>query len=486
MNNLLISPIIIPILIGVLTYIKNTSIYKIAISILAVNLMINTYLLASAIKQPLIVSLGGHDIYGIQLYGDLMSLLFVIISTIVVMSILIFQYINHEKDFEVPFMLFILAGVNGSFLTSDIFNLFVMFEVMLLASFILIVTGQRKEQFKASITYVVLNLIGSWVFLIAIGLLYRVYGTLHFAQLGQRMLEKGYIAEHGIIVLLFVIVFSLKSALLIFVWLPKTYSVLSFENGALFAALLTKVGVYAMIRTSTIIFVPYQEMLSPILLTMAIITIFIGIFGVIRYRDIKMMFCYQIIISIGVIFYGISTFRQSGINGAVLYTLNDMVLKAILFLFAGLLIRRYGIVRLDKYHGLYRYIPGVAFSFLFILFTVGGMPFTGGFPGKLMILCATVQTHHIILSVPLILGPFIGMLAMIRLFIKLFFGESARQEQTDSIQIQQLQKQFNAKWLLIISLLFVSISFIFTAHYFDTILTTQDATSYIQNFKLGA
>lgn len=149
MSNLLIVPVLIPILLGVFTYLKDKRIYTIAIATLSISLITTIVLAYSSIKKPIILSLGGYSApYGIQLYGDLMSLLFVIVSIVVVIVVLYFQYINQLKDLTVPFILFILAGVNGSFLTADIFNLFVMFEVMLLSSFILIVVGKKKYQLR--------------------------------------------------------------------------------------------------------------------------------------------------------------------------------------------------------------------------------------------------------------------------------------------------------------------------------------------------
>lgn len=487
MNNLIIAPLLIPILLGVFTYLKDKRIYSIAITTLAINLILTGYLMFIALEQPIILSLGGYPTpFGIQLYGDFMSLSFVIVSTIVVIVVLFFQYINNLRDITVPFILFILAGVNGSFLTVDIFNLFVMFEVMLLASFILIVVGKKKYQFKASITYVVLNLIGSWIFLIGIGILYRVYGTLNFAHLGMRMQEAGYEPKHSVIVLLFVVVFSLKSALLLFIWLPKSYSVLSYELGAVFAALLTKVGVYAMIRTMTVIFVPYQSTLSTILLYMSVITIIIGMFGVIKYREIKMMFCYQIILSIGIIFYGISTFDKLGLSGAVMYTLNDMLVKASLFLLAGLIVKRFGVIDMEHNQGLYKDAQGSAMVFLYFVFAIGGMPFTGGFPGKYLIMQAGIEHHPIIFAVIAVVGTFVGMFAMLRMYITLFLGkENMRKEKFSHVQLTAVSHHYNIKLGAIVMMLVLTGFITVFASFIQTHLAEIDYERYIENVMMG-
>ncbi|TDM49436.1 cation:proton antiporter [Macrococcoides goetzii] len=487
MNNLLIVPILIPVLLGVFTYLKEKRIYFVAITSLLVTLAITVAMIIQTSKAAIVLNIGGYKApYGIQIYGDIISLSFVLVSIIVVIMVLYFQYVNGLRDLTVPFILFILAGVNGSFLTADIFNLFVMFEVMLLASFILIVVGKKKYQFKASITYVVLNLIGSWVFLIGIGILYRVYGTLNYAHLGMRMREAGFIEAHVVIVLLFVVVFSLKSALFVFIWLPRSYSVLSYELGALFAALLTKVGVYAMIRTTTMIFEPYQHILSPIILYLATATIIIGMLGVLKYRNIKLMFCYQIILSIGIIFYGISTFSETGINGAILYTLNDMLVKCCLFLIAGLIVKRFGVIDFKHKQGLFYHAKYTAIVTLFIVFAIGGMPFTGGFPGKLMILQAGLATHSIGYAVVVVMGTFVGMFAMMRLFINLFLGEvNTDREQYNALQKQQLDRLYAKKLTAIIIVLSITCMISLFASPIQNSLSTVNYDHYLENIKRG-
>src|SRR5699024_1463689 len=145
-------------------------------------------------------------------------------------------------------------GVIGSFLTADLFNIYVMFEVMLLSSFVLITLGQSVEQLRAAIIYVVLNIVGSWMLLLGIGLLYKLTGTLNFAHVAQRIGEVQDQRAVVIISMVFLVAFGSKAALVLFMWLPKAYAVLNTELAALFAALMTKVGAYALIRFFTLIF----------------------------------------------------------------------------------------------------------------------------------------------------------------------------------------------------------------------------------------
>ena len=203
--------------------------------------------------KPITLDFGGWKApFGIQFLGDSLSLLLVTITSFVVTLIMSYGFgrgENRVNRYYLPtFILFLTVGVIGSFLTSDLFNLYVMFEIMLLASFVLVTLGQSVEQLRAAIIYVVLNIIGSWIFLLGIGLLYKTVGTLNFTQIALRLDQMQDNKTIIIISLVFIVAFGSKAALVIFMWLPKAYAVLNTELAALFAALMTKVGAYALIR----------------------------------------------------------------------------------------------------------------------------------------------------------------------------------------------------------------------------------------------
>ena len=162
-----------------------------------------------------------------------------------------------------------------------------MFEVMLLASFVLVTLGQSVEQLRAAIIYVVLNIIGSWLLLLGIGLLYKLTGTLNYALVAQRLDDMKDASSVVIIAIIFLVAFGSKAALVLFMWLPKAYSVLNTELAALFAALMTKVGAYALIRFFTLMFNDHPEITHELLVVLACITMLIGAFGVLAYTNIK-------------------------------------------------------------------------------------------------------------------------------------------------------------------------------------------------------
>lgn len=283
-SNLLILPILLPFLCAlvlVFTKNKNNTSKILYIGTMSVTTVISLALLIYVLNhKPITLDFGGWKApFGIQFLGDSLSLLLVTITSFVVTLIMSYGFgrgENRVNRYYLPtFILFLTVGVIGSFLTSDLFNLYVMFEIMLLASFVLVTLGQSVEQLRAAIIYVVLNIIGSWIFLLGIGLLYKTVGTLNFTQIALRLDQMQDNKTIIIISLVFIVAFGSKAALVIFMWLPKAYAVLNTELAALFAALMTKVGAYALIRFFTLLFNQHTGVTHPLLVFMACITMMV-------------------------------------------------------------------------------------------------------------------------------------------------------------------------------------------------------------------
>ena len=207
---------------------------------MSVNTVISLCLLIYVLQhKPITLDFGGWAPYGIQFLGDSLSLVMVTVASFVVTLIMSYGFGRGEdrvNRYYLPtFILFLTTGVIGSFLTSDLFNLYVMFEIMLLASFVLVTLGQSVEQLRATIIYVVLNIVGSWLFLLGIGLLYKTVGTLNFSQVALRLDQIHDNKAIIIISIVFIVAFGSKATLVLFMWLPKAYAVLNTELAALFA-----------------------------------------------------------------------------------------------------------------------------------------------------------------------------------------------------------------------------------------------------------
>ncbi|MEQ6055064.1 Na+/H+ antiporter Mnh2 subunit D [Staphylococcus saccharolyticus] len=432
-SNLLILPMLLPFICAlILVFTKNKNQIS---KILSITTMIVTTLISLALliyvmnHKPITLNFGGWKApYGIQFLGDSLSLLMVTVSSFVVTLIMAYGFGRGEKRvnrFHLPtFILLLTVGVIGSFLTSDLFNLYVMFEIMLLASFVLVTLGQSVEQLRAAIIYVVLNIIGSWLFLLGIGMLYKAEGTLNFSHLAMRLNHMENNQTITLISLVFLVAFSSKAALVIFMWLPKAYAVLNTELAALFAALMTKVGAYATIRFFTLLFDQHTNVTHTLLVFMACFTMIIGAFGVIAYKDIKKIAAYQVILSIGFIILGLGSNTFSGVNGAIFYLSNDIIVKTLLFFIVGSLVYMSGYRNYQYLSGLAKKEPFFGVAFIVMIFAIGGVPPFSGFPGKVLIFQGAIRNGNYIGLALMTVTSLIAMYSLFRVMFIMYFGDA--------------------------------------------------------------
>lgn len=437
MSNLLIMPMLLPFLCAlVLVFIKNKNKTSKILSIMTmiVSTLISLALLIYVVNhKPITLDFSGWKApFGIQFLGDSLSLLMVTVSSFVVTLIMAYGFGRGEKRvnrFHLPtFILLLTVGVIGSFLTSDLFNLYVMFEIMLLASFVLVTLGQSVEQLRAAIIYVVLNIIGSWLFLLGIGMLYKTAGTLNFSHIASRLNHMEGNQTITIISLVFLVAFSSKAALVIFMWLPKAYAVLNTELAALFAALMTKVGAYALIRFFTLLFDHHPGITHPLLVFMSCITMIIGAFGVIAYKDIKKIAAYQVTLSIGFIILGLGSHTFAGVNGAIFYLSNDIIVKTLLFFIIGSLVYISGYRNYKYLSGLAKREPFFGVAFIVMIFAIGGVPPFSGFPGKVLIFQGAIQNGNYIGLALMILTSLLAMYSLFRVMFVMYFGDTDGEE----------------------------------------------------------
>lgn len=437
MSNLLIMPMLLPFLCAlILVFIKNKNQTSkiLSITTMIVSTLISLALLIYVVNhKPITLDFGGWKApFGIQFLGDSLSLLMVTVSSFVVTLIMAYGFGRGEKRvnlFHLPtFILLLTVGVIGSFLTSDLFNLYVMFEIMLLASFVLVTLGQSVEQLRAAIIYVVLNIIGSWLFLLGIGMLYKTVGTLNFSHIASRLNHMESNQTITIISLVFLVAFSSKAALVIFMWLPKAYAVLNTELAALFAALMTKVGAYALIRFFTLLFDHHPGITHPLLVFMSCITIIIGAFGLIAYKDIKKIAAYQVILSIGFIILGLGSHTHAGVNGAIFYLSNDIIVKTLLFFIIGSLVYISGFRNYKYLSGLAKREPFFGVAFIVMVFAIGGVPPFSGFPGKVLIFQGAIQNGNYIGLALMILTSLLAMYSLFRVMFVMYFGDTDGEE----------------------------------------------------------
>jgi multicomponent Na+:H+ antiporter subunit D len=287
-----------------------------------------------------------------------------------------------------PTYLVLTAGVTNAFLSGDLFNLYVGFEILLAASYVLLTLGATKVRIRAGTTYVVVSLVSSMIFLISIGLSYAATGTINIAHLAVRLQELPdglRLALH----LMLLLAFGIKAAAFpLSAWLPDSYPTAPAPVTAVFAGLLTKVGIYAIIRTETLLF-PDGSM-DDVLMVVALLTLVVGILGAIAQSDIKRLLSFTLVSHIGYLLYGVALGSISGLAGAIFYTVHHITIQTTLFLVAGLIERRGGSTSLDRLGGLARVAPVIAVLFFIPAMNLAGIPPFSGFVGKLGLLQAGV------------------------------------------------------------------------------------------------
>ncbi|MBC7375282.1 MAG: Na+/H+ antiporter subunit D, partial [Frankiales bacterium] len=298
---------------------------------------------------PAVVQLGGWAApAGISLVADRLSALLLLVSATVLLAVLLYAIGQGIADgrrstlavFH-PCYLVLAAGISMAFLTGDLFNLFVAFEVMLVASYVLITLDGGAAQVRAGMTYVVVSLLASVLFVTAIGLVYAATGTVNMADAAVRLQDvpEGVRLVLGLVLL---VVFGIKAAIFpLFSWLPDSYPTAPSPVTAVFAGLLTKVGVYAILRTQTLLF-PGSQMIGRVLLVIAILTMVVGILGALVQDDLKRLLSFTIVGHIGYMIFGLGLASSAGLAGAILYTVHHIVVQTTLFLVAGLVERREG------------------------------------------------------------------------------------------------------------------------------------------------
>ncbi|HEX6257375.1 MAG TPA: proton-conducting transporter membrane subunit, partial [Euzebyales bacterium] len=281
-----------------------------------------------------------------------------------------------------PVYLVLAAGIAASFLTGDLFNLFVAFEVMLIASYVLITLGANRGQVRAGMTYVVINLLASTMFVAAVAFVYAATGTVNLAQLAIRLAELPDALRTALGYLLLV-VFGVKAGIFpLFFWLPDSYPTAPTPVTALFAGLLTKVGVYTLIRTQTLLF-HTDGAPSLVILAIAGATMLVGVLGAIAQDDIKRILSFHIISQIGYMIFGLGLFTLAGIAGAVYYIIHHIVVKTSLFLVGGMVETASGSGSLRHLGGVARRAPVLGLLFLTAAFSLAGLPPFSGFVAKL-------------------------------------------------------------------------------------------------------
>ncbi|KXH78322.1 Na+/H+ antiporter subunit D [Sporosarcina sp. HYO08] len=441
MINLLLLPIILPFFFAIiLLFFKEKIQIQRALTLIGLVIsFIASVVLMSVVKDNGVQSLtlGSWPApFGITMVSDMVSVLLVTTSIVITFFIVMYSFISigkeRERFYYYPSVLFLLTGVNGAFTTGDIFNMFVFFEVLLMASYVLIVLGGEKKQLRESIKYILVNVISSALFVATIALLYSVIGTVNMADISVKITEIGQPGIITVIAVLFLLVFGIKGALFpLYFWLPGSYAAPPMPVLALFGALLTKVGIYAITRTYTLFFIHDLSVTHELLYVLSILTILAGCIGALAYFDLKHIMIYNIVIAVGVILFGVALMNESGMTGAMFYLIHDMIIKGALFLLIGIIIAITGTSNLRQMGGLMKTHAPLGWMYLIAAFGLAGIPPLSGFTGKLLIVKGAFEAGHVWGSIIILASSLIVLLSVIRIFIYAFWGEPVELKTTN-------------------------------------------------------
>lgn len=340
--------------------------------------------------------------FGITLVADTFSAVMVAATGVVAPVIVVYSLATMDRGREAygyyPLLNILLMGVSGAFLTGDIFNLFVWFEVLLISSFVLLALGGERAQLEGAIKYVTLNLVASAFFLAAVGVLYAMAGSLNMADLSQRLASAGHPGVVTTLAVLFLAAFGIKGAIFpLFFWLPASYHTPPVAVSALFGGLLTKVGVYALIRVFTLLFLNDVDYTHTLILIAGGVTMVTGVLGAVAQYEFRRLLSFHIVSQIGYMVMGLGFFTPLALAGAVFFIVHNIFVKTNLFLVSGVSYRLHGTYDLKKLGGLYRSHPWLSLLFAVSAFSLAGVPPLSGFFGKLVLVRAGLDIDQFVL-----------------------------------------------------------------------------------------
>jgi len=378
--------------------------------------------------RPLLARAGGWDpSFGISYRVDRLSALMLVVAFATLLAVVVYAVGQRARDGATPHhhpaYLVLAAGVAAAFVTHDLFHLFVAFEVVLLSSYVLLTLDGRGAQVRAGTTYVVINCVESTVLLAAVGMVYAATGTLDMGSLPAALAELDPGLRTGLHLLLLV-AFGLKAAVFpLFFWLPDAYPTAASPVTAVFAGLLTKVGVYCLVRTQTLLF-PDEH--RTMLLWIAGLTMIVGVLGAIAQNDIKRILSFHIVSQIGYMVMGLAIGGTAAVAATVFFLLHQIPIKTSLFLVEGIVERVEGTGALDRIGGLARRSGLLAALFALPALSLAGVPPFSGFVGKLGLVTAGIEQRSYTVVATALVGSLLTLVSMTKIWIGAFWGDPGR------------------------------------------------------------
>jgi len=392
--------------------------------------------------QAIAVSVGGWPIpVGIVIYVDRLAALLVMVSSVVLLAVLLFSVgqgaADGDDDTPVtifhPTYLILAAGIFTAFIAGDLFNLYVGFEILLVASYVLITLGGTESRIRTGVVYIVVSLVSSILFLAAIAAIYAALGTVNIVQISERMPQLPQETQL-VLHLVLLVAFAIKAAVFpLSFWLPDSYPTAPAPVTAVFAGLLTKVGVYAIIRTETEMFLDND--VNTLLLWVAMATMIVGVLGAVAQAELKRILSFTLVSHIGYMIFGLAIATPAAIGATIYYMVHHIVVQTTLFLAVGLVERRAGSTSILKVKGLMKAAPLIAVLYFIPAVNLGGLPPFSGFIGKYAIFDAAAEVGSPLMITLIVAGIVTSLLtlyALMRAWNLAFWREGEDSVETDA------------------------------------------------------
>lgn len=442
---LVIAPVVVAVTLGALLLMLRHHLRRqatVAAGGLLLMLAANAGLLARVLSDgPQVMTMGRWlPPFGISFVADPLGAGFALVATFVALVCAVFS----ARDIDAtgrrygfyPFLMLMMAGVNGAFLTGDIFNLYVWFEVFLIASFGLLILGSGRAQIDGATKYAILNLLATALFLVATAYLYGAFGTLNMADIASKAADLRGSAPLMTIAALYLMAFGMKAAAFpLNFWLPASYHTPRIVTAALFGGLLTKIGIYALLRALVMIF-PFEGLaLAGVIEWAAIATMILGVMGALAQSDVRRMFGFLVISGVGIMLSGLALGGSASISGSILYAVHSMLVMAALYLLAGAMKEAGGSFLLNELGGIYRKRPSLAAIAFLLFLAVAGLPPGSGLWPKIMLVRASIEAGGGWLAAAILASGLATTLALGRVFLLAFWRDAQEAAGNDALTL---------------------------------------------------
>jgi multicomponent Na+:H+ antiporter subunit D len=377
---------------------------------------------------PQVLGLGGWAApYGIVLVADLLAGIMLCLGAVTALASLLYGFaelpVRDEHPLRLPLVQFLVTGINLAFCTADLFNLFVAFEVMLIASYALLTLEADDWDIKQAFPYLAMNLVGSTLFLMAAGLAYGLFGSLNFAAIAERSAALAGTPQLTVLALLLLVVFGMKAGLFpLFYWLPNSYPILPSPVAALYAGMLTKVGVYVLLRVFGQVLPPDLPLVHTAMMWMAAATMIFGVLGAVSRGFIRGILSFHILSQIGYMVLAIGLFTPYALAAAIFYVIHHIIVKSTLFMVGGAVVVLNRSDDLSRTGRLWGVAPVLGVVFLLQAFSLAGIPPLSGFWGKYMIVVEGLRQREWVLVGCALLAGVLTMFSMLKIWNGPFWG----------------------------------------------------------------